>query len=311
VRKGGEVLHCAPMPDEPSGPDELLHRTLESGRIHSAYLLSGDSEIVREVALRFARGLACRGEGPRPCEQCGDCAKSFEPGEAIELDGSGKRGPLYRHIGDHPDLYWVDRGGEGTRVRIAQVRDVQNALRFGSNEGGWRVAVIADAQWLNQESQNSLLKLLEEPPDRTCLILAGASSAPLAATIRSRCQKLRFPGPAALGLRDDGLTEDRINLVGRFDRIHGNGLADLLEWAEEYRGNRARAAEQVEVLLEIGSEWLGERIRHAVEAGRRDLRRPLEAHKTLFHCRKDLVQRNANPQMVAERALMVVRGALS
>ena len=265
---------------------------------------------MREAALRFARGLACRGDGPRPCEQCRDCARSSQSQEPVELDGAGKRGPLYRHIGDHPDLYWVDRGGDGTRVRIGQIRAVQRALRLGSNEGGWRVAVIADAEWLNQESQNSLLKLLEEPPDRTCLILAGSSSAPLAATIRSRCQKLRFPASAVPGLRDERLSEERVMLVGRFDRIHGNGLSDLLTWAEEYRGNRARAAEQVEVLLEVGSAWLSERIHRAIDDGQRDLRRPLDAHKALFRCRKDLVQRNANPQMVAERALMVVRQAI-
>jgi hypothetical protein len=298
------------MTDPSAAPQELLQRTLESERIHSAYLLSGDSEIVRREALRFARGISCRGEGPRPCEVCRDCSRSAEQQEPVELDGSGKRGPLFRHIGDHPDLYWVDRGGEGTRVRIGQIRAVQHALRLGANEGGYRVAVIADAEWLNLESQNSLLKLLEEPPDRTCLILVAASSAPLVATIRSRCQKLRFPATTAPGLRDDGLSEERAQLVHRFDRIHGNGLADLLSWAEEYRGNRARAAEQVEVLLEVGTAWLSERIHGAIDTGQRDLRRPLDAHKALFNCRKDLVQRNANPQMVAERALMVVRGAI-
>jgi len=299
------------MADSPAGPYDALDRALASDRIHSAYLLSGAPDLVAEAAIRFARGLVCTSTAHRPCGECQDCTRSNPPESPVELDGSGKRGPLYRHIGDHPDLYWVDRGGEGTRVRIGQVRAVQNALRLGSNEGGYRAAVIADAQWLNQESQNSLLKLLEEPPDRTCLILAGSNSASLAATIRSRCQKLRFPSPKALGLRDDSLPEDRVSLVSRFDHIQNNGLSELLGWAEEYRGNRSRAAEQVEVLLEVGSEWIGERVRRAADTDRHGLRRLLDAHKALFHCRKDLVQRNANPQMVAERALMVVRGSLN
>ena len=48
-----------------------------------------------------------------------------------------------------------------------------------------------------------------------------------------------------------------------------------------------------------------------VQAGRRDLRKKLDAHKALAQCRKDLVQRNANPQMVAERALFAVRGSIA
>jgi hypothetical protein len=300
-----------PMADPPAQAQILLDRTLESGRVHSSYLLSGPSEIVRAQALRFARGLVCRGDAVRPCEACGECKRSSESGEPIELDGSGKSGPLFRHIGDHPDLYWVDKGGNGTRVRIGQIRATQRALRLGSNEGGYRVAVIADAEWLNQEAQNSLLKLLEEPPDRTCLILASAGAAQLAATIRSRCQKVRFPEEGVRDLRVDDLSEDRTRVLGRFDRISDCGLSDLLDWAEEYRGSRAKAAEEVEILLEIGSRWLNEQIRLEIDEGRRGLHKRLDAHKLLSKCRKDLVQRNANPQMVAERALLAVRRSVA
>jgi len=290
---------------------DLLERSLASGRIHSAYLLSGPPAMVRGEAERFARGLVCTGADPKPCEDCRGCQRSHSEGEPIEIDGSGKRGPLFRHIGDHPDLYWVDRGGEGTRVRIGQVRAVQHALRLGANEGGWRAAVIADAEWLNQESQNSLLKLLEEPPDRTCLILASSSSASLVATIRSRCQRVQLSVRRDSSIRGDDLPAERESLVARLDQIGSVALPDLLDWAEQYRGNSARAAEGVETLLEIGSEWLHERVREAVRSERRDLRRVLDAHKTLSTCRKDLVQRNANPQMVAERALLAVRGAIA
>ena len=295
------------MPDPPAQAQVLLDRAIASGRIHSSYLLSGPSVVVRGAALRFARALVCRGEAARPCESCVECRRSSEAAEPIEIDGSGKKGPLYRHIGDHPDLYWVDKGVEGTRVRIGQIRATQKALRLAANEGGYRVVVIADAEWMNLEAQNSLLKLLEEPPDRTCLILASSSTAPLVATIRSRCQKLRFPDDQRDSLRGGDLSEERSRVLDRFDRIGESGLPDLLDWAEDYRGNRAQAAEDVQVLLEIGAGWLNEQTRNAIDLGQRNLRRKLDAHKALSKCRKDLVQRNANPQMVAERALLAVR----
>ncbi len=305
--RGVKCYSARLMVDPPTQAQDLLDRALASGRIHSSFLLSGPPDVVRSAALRFARGLVCRSDGPKPCGDCRECARSLEATGPVELDGSGKAGPLFRHIGDHPDLYWVDKGGVGTRVRIGQIRAMQNALRLGANEGGYRAAVIADAEWLNQEAQNSLLKLLEEPPERTCLILASTSSAPLAATIRSRCQQVRFPNVREKNLRASELPEDRARLLNRLDRITTLGLPDLLDWAEEYRGNRAKAAEGVEVLLETGSGWLSEQIRLAIDTGRRDLRSQLDAHKALSVCRKDLVQRNANPQMVAERALLAVR----
>jgi DNA polymerase III delta prime subunit len=327
--------HATSEPREGQEPERFLTRALASGRVHSSFLLSGGGTAPREAALRFVRGVVCRGgEGdgesntPRPCGSCRDCQLSgAQPSEGQELtiDGTGKRGPLYRHVGDHPDLYFVDRGDEGTRVRISQVRALQQALRLAANEGGWRAAVIADAEWLNVEAQNALLHLLEEPPDRTCLVLVTNSSAGLLATIRSRCQKVPFAraGRPALdaasgrgeqggeGGEEDEAAEELSSLAARLDAIGSKDLSDLLDWAEEYRGARAVAAARLQTLLTVGSEWLRQRVASEIEHGNSEVRDLLEAFRALGECRKDLAQRNANPQMVAERALFAVRSALS
>lgn len=290
----------------------LLSRAVETGRVHSGYLLSGPGTAPRDAACRFARALVCRSDDERPCEECVECRRSREKeDDAIEIDGTGKRGPLLRHIGDHPDLIWVERGPADTRVRIGQIRALQSSLRLGSNEGGWRVAVVADAEWMNQESQNALLRLLEEPPDRTCLVLVTSSASGLLATIRSRCQRINFGGEARYGLRDLDLPEEQQQLVARFDAISGMGLPGLLDWAEEFRGERARAAEDVHRLLQTGGAWLRERVHSIVDAGSRNPLPELDAFRALATCRKDLDQRNANPQMVAERAIFAVREAVS
>ena len=137
----------APEPER-QDPRALLQRALASGRLHASFLLAGGGQAPRDAALEFARGVVCTGDpsGGRPCGACRSCHLSGavpEDGQEIVIDGTGKSGPLYRHIGDHPDLYWVDRGGEGTRVRITQVRALQSALRLAAHEGGWRAAVIA------------------------------------------------------------------------------------------------------------------------------------------------------------------------
>ena len=293
----------------------LLRRALESGRLHSSFLLAGGGDAPTRAALDFARGVVCRGAAPRPCEACRDCALSGakrEGGEEIVIDGTGKRGPLYRHVGDHPDLYWIDRGEDGTRVRISQIRALQGALRLAPNEGGWRAAVIAGAEWLNVEAQNALLHLLEEPPENTCLVLVTSSPAGLLATIRSRCQKAVFPQAGRPSLRGEDADDETRDLAERLDGIHRHDVPTLLDWAEEYRGARAVAAVRVQTLVAVGSEWLRERVAGALSRGEaRPTARELDAFRTLSGCRKDLAQRNANPQMVAERVLLAVRDAVS
>jgi len=287
-------------------PRALLDRCLESDRLHSAYLLSGPAPEPGEAALAFARGLVCTGPAPGPCEACSACQRSSPPEEEILLDGTGKKGPLLRHVGDHPDLLWVERGESDTRVRIGQVRALQQKLRLRGEGDGRRAGVIADAEWLNAEAQNALLHLLEEPPPRTTLVLVAASPTSLLATVRSRCQRVAFRSAAADPLADP----ERSELVERLQAMDRTAVPDLLAWAEEYKGPRAAAAEGVHALLETGSAWLRERVRLRAAAGNA-VTGELTADHELSACRRTLDQRNANPQMVAERALLALREAAS
>jgi DNA polymerase-3 subunit delta' len=281
-------------------PEASLRQALASGRVHSAYLLAGPGVAPREAALRFVRALVCETGGALPCDSCRACRRSAAPNEVV-LDGSGKAGPLYRHVGDHPDLFWIERGGADTRVRIGQVRALQEALRLRSHGAGRRAAVIADAEWLNQEAQNALLRLLEEPPPRTSLVLVSASPAGLLATVRSRCQRVTFP-PAP----ETEVPAETRALLERIEAVERAGLPELLDWAEEYRGARAPAAAAVSLLLDAGGRWLRARVRRGAGTGAR-LVGELDAFATLQDCRRSLAQRNANPQMVAERALFALR----
>ncbi len=292
------------MPETPTSSGDLLGQSLRSGRVHSAYLLSGPGDAPRSAARGFARALVCEAAESQPCERCAACARSAADDAGIALDGTGKKGPLYRHIGDHPDLLWVERGPGDTRVRIGQIRALQAALRLRGSGSGRRAAVCADAEWLNHEAQNALLRLLEEPPPRTTLLLVARSAAGLLATLRSRCQRIRFPEGAPSPHRDEANQE----IAERLARVGALRTPELLDWAEEYRGARGDNAAQVLRLLEVAGSWLRERVGLAVERGDA-VPRELSAFSELQACRRTLVQRNANPQMVAERALLALREA--
>jgi len=295
-------------------PAEILRRSVENDRVHSSYLFTGTGDDPTTAAQAFARALVCNApRGGEACGVCDGCARSEEDPESVPivLDGKGKRGPTHRHIGDHPDLLWVERGPDDTRITIGQIRDVQAALRLGSNEGGRRVAVIDGAEWLNPQAQNALLRLLEEPPAGTSLVLVASRASAIIATIRSRSVRIRFASDSSIPLRSEATPSEVAEIVALLDRLRGQSVGEVLDFAEQYRGARATAAEGVTELIDISCEWLRQRVKEDVAAGATPTTRSLDAHRSLQQLRRDLIQRNANPQMVAERLLLGLRDAVA
>jgi hypothetical protein len=298
-------------------PAEILYRSIENDRVHSAYLLTGSGGIPTSTGQEFARALVCRRAMGSVCEECDACRRSStveangEEAAPIVLDGKGKRGPTYRHVGDHPDLYWIERGADDSRITIGQIRDLQNALRLGANEGGRRVAVIAGAEWLTLNAQNALLRLLEEPPPRTTLILVASHASAIIPTIRSRSVRVRFAVDVGPGIRDADAPESVSQIVETLDQLGQKSIGALLDFAEQYRGGRAVAAEAVTELIDISARWLSDGVKASVARGETPGTRKLDAHHSLQQLRRDLISRNANPQMVAERLLLGLRDVVA
>jgi DNA polymerase-3 subunit delta' len=92
--------------------------------------------------------------------------------------------------GSHPDIILVEP--TGPYIRINQIRNLLNILAMKPYEARLRVVIIKDAQAMNPAAGNALLKVLEEPPDRTVLILTAMQTSDLLPTIVSRCQHIRF-----------------------------------------------------------------------------------------------------------------------
>lgn len=101
----------------------------------------------------------------------------------------------------HPDFHRLapltdEKSGKTSKViKIDQVRSLLDVLAKSAQLGGWRVAVINPADALNINAANSLLKTLEEPGDRTLIILLTDQPLTLLPTIRSRCRHLSLGIP--------------------------------------------------------------------------------------------------------------------
>jgi len=156
----------------------LLSRMLHSDRLAHALLFTGIDGIGRQTTAKaLAMALNCANPvGESACGMCPSCRKVIS--------------------GNHPDVIIVKPSG--VFIKIDQVRSLRKDLRFAPLERGRRVIIINDAQSMNAEASNAMLKILEEPPNDTHIILTASQTSDLLPTIVSRCQNINFrPIPVA------------------------------------------------------------------------------------------------------------------
>jgi len=168
-----------------------LHQILKGDRIPHSLLFTGiDGVGKRTAAVRLAMAFNCiaRIAGKRPDANSDTCSEH----------PCGQCGPCSRIAAvTHPDIALIQP--EGGVIKIAQIRNLCRILSMKPFEGEMRVAILNDAHLMNPSAGNALLKILEEPPDQTLLILTARQTSDLLPTIVSRCQHIRFnPVPRAL-----------------------------------------------------------------------------------------------------------------
>ncbi|MDL2285833.1 DNA polymerase III subunit delta' [Desulfococcaceae bacterium OttesenSCG-928-F15] len=147
-----------------------LDSMLSSGRFPHALLFSGLPGSGRfRTAQNLMMRLNCDGASS-PCGECRSCTKVLRD--------------------NHPDFIQI-RPLNGI-IRIEEVRDLLRLLIRKPNEARMRLVFLEDAESMNREAANALLKMLEEPPPSTSFILSSKTPQLLLETIRSRCQELRF-----------------------------------------------------------------------------------------------------------------------
>jgi DNA polymerase-3 subunit delta' len=174
----------------------VLDKSLRSGKVHHAWIFEGPAGVGKfTAALSFAAMLL------EP-----DLSQGLSG--QLQPDTSGKSWHLLS-TGTHPDLAIIDRetaayhpdqevrSKKQASIPVQVIRDFVIA-RGGIAPGmpassiAGRVFIIDEAEFLNAQSQNALLKFLEEPPGRTVIVLVTSAPEQLLPTIRSRCQRVAF-----------------------------------------------------------------------------------------------------------------------
>ncbi|HZS84989.1 MAG TPA: DNA polymerase III subunit delta' [Stellaceae bacterium] len=161
-----------------------------AGRLPHALILGGPRGIGKAtLAFRLARFLLAQGEA-------GNGLFAAAPPATLALSPEH---PVFRRVAaaGHADLLTVERGRDPKRkdrlrgeIIVEDTRNAINFLRLTPAEGGWRIVIFDSADEMNRNAANAVLKVLEEPPTRSLLILVSHAPGRLLPTIRSRCRKL-------------------------------------------------------------------------------------------------------------------------
>lgn len=176
-------------------PIHILTTLLKNKTLPHAFLFTGTEGVGRQAAA-MALAMACN------CQEV-NCGLKAEDRSNLDPDSpSGKSDfsalescgvcKSCRKIesGNHADIIQIRPSG--SFIKIAQIRELAHTLTMRPYEAKTRVVVISDAQALNPAASNALLKILEEPPSRTMLVLIATQKSALLPTIVSRCQCVGF-----------------------------------------------------------------------------------------------------------------------
>jgi DNA polymerase III subunit delta' len=164
-----------------------------AGRLPHAIILAGPPGIGKAtLAFRLARFLLSQTE-----EQGGGLFGDVAPPASLRV---APEHSVFKRVAasGHADLVTVERefdekkGRLKNDISVESVRRIHPFLRMTAAEGGWRVVIVDSAEYLNTSSQNALLKILEEPPTKTVLILTTSQPGSFLPTIRSRCRMIHM-----------------------------------------------------------------------------------------------------------------------
>lgn len=228
-----------------------LLSALARGRLSHAYLFSGPEGSGKgQVALELAKAALCEGRAEAAgaavpssgADSCGSCPS------CLAVDG-----------GSHPDVEFFRPEGGKVNYPVKQVREeIRRRGYLKPARGAKRFLIIERAEALvkgsgQNEGADTLLKLLEEPPPATVLVLLAAHPERLPDTVRSRCQQVRLDQPQAAVLgealaAEEGLKpHDALFVV----RLAGLDLATARGFLRAKKKDKPDLATAREVLLEI------------------------------------------------------------
>jgi DNA polymerase-3 subunit delta' len=218
-----------------------IRESIKANRLAHAYLVHGPPRTIGlHTAIAMLSMLFCeKGFG----ESCGVCRNCKRVSQRL-----------------HPDVHWVEPEKKSRIIGVDQVRKTLPLIHHTSLEGGWKACVFIYADRLNTESANAFLKSLEEPPDKSIILLLTDTPQAMLPTILSRCQVLR--AQAGEGLTMAPWADELLNILATRKQ---DGLTPVMRTA------------QCEALLEAIEESVVEQVEEEYAHIQEDVDKDIQA----------------------------------
>ena len=192
--------------------------SIEQGKVAHAYLIHGEKGTGKKMlAGLFAKTLQCEAGGTDPCGTCRSC---------IQCDS-----------GNQPDIIWVTHE-KPTVISVDDIREqVNNDIIIKPYSSRYKIYIIPEAELMNPQAQNALLKTIEEPPEYAIIMLLTNNLDKMLPTILSRCITLNLKPVGELDMMEYlsrmGIPQAKAKFCVGF--AFGNlGKAVRLATSEEY-----------------------------------------------------------------------------
>lgn len=158
-------------------------RATETKHLSHAYIFTGQDGLGKSLFTKeLIKALICNKNEGCHCDVCHNCVRIDEL--------------------NHPDVHWEILEKKEKFIKIERIRDLQYKSSLCPVELNYKVFVIKDAEKMNEEAANCLLKTIEEPTPNTLFILITNSLSRVKETIISRCQVIRFKPAHALVIKE-------------------------------------------------------------------------------------------------------------
>lgn len=201
--------------------------SVEQGVFPHGVLVECQNENEGEVFARFiANCLVCRGQG-KPCGACGDCVKA---------QGKG-----------HPDILETDgKKGKSNTFSVDAIREIRDNAFVVPNESDKKIYILKNGQNMNEQAQNAILKILEEPPSYVFFVIVTTSKSTMLETVLSRVQVF------SLLSEEEKITDKEMALVKNMvSAIMNINEIDLMEQTAVFQKNNQLAKTILELLTEV------------------------------------------------------------
>lgn len=283
----------------------ILDRSYASGKLAHAYLFDGPDHVGKKtLALNFCRMI---------------------------LHGFGQESEK------NPDLMVIKPFEDKKEIVVDQIRELEKNLSFSPYSSEYKIAIIEQAEKMNREASNALLKTLEEPSKTTILILITSDSSRVLETVRSRCQVMKFlpvkkeelrsyfgkrtaddaelenlieiagykPGKVIELLENKDLKNELIREIAYLSQIGKEGDLERLEKAEAVSGYSAgRVVNLLDVWMFSFRKKIISRYAKNGKSDIADIRSTVEKMNLIKKTKDDILTKNVNLRLSLENLIL-------